>query len=77
MDPFELCNLYDAIHDLGTDNKRNRSIHESLQKSICHVEDMIPGAQVINSMPTMANIENIPQPLETLSKGTNVIQTHL
>ena len=73
MDPFELCNLYDAIRDLGVDNKCNRSIRESLKKSICHVEDVIPSAQVINSMPILANIEDIPQPLETVTKGTNVV----
>ena len=69
MDPFESCNLHEAIRDLGGDNKRNRTIHDSLQKSICHVEDVIPGAQVVTSMPTVTDIESIPQPSDDTKEG--------
>ena len=69
------CNLHEAIRDLEWDNKRNRSIRESLQKSICHVKDVIPGAQVVSSMPTLADIESIPHPSETTNKGTTQIQS--
>ena len=70
LDPFEPDNLHEAVRDLGGDNKRNRTIRDSLQKSICHVEDVIPGAQVVSSMPTVAEIENIPDPVDTTDQGT-------
>ena len=73
MDPFEEGNLYGAIRDLGIDNKRNRSIKKSLLKSICHVEDMILGNEVLETMPTMADIERIPPPPEALAKGITAI----
>ena len=69
LDPFESCNLHEAIRDLGGDNKRNRTIRDSLQKSICHVEDVIPGAQVVTSMPTVTDIESIPQPSDNTEEG--------
>ena len=44
-------------------------IRDSLQKSICHDEDVIPGAQVVSSMPTVTDIENIPQPSDAADEG--------
>ena len=75
MDPFEVCNLHGAIRDLGVDYKRNRSIRESLLKTICHVEDVILGKIIFDSMPTTADIEKIPRPLETLAQGITLIRT--
>ena len=74
MNPFVEGNLYGAICNLGVDNKHNRSIRECLLKTICHVEDVIPGKNVFDFMPTAADVEEILQPSEPLTKGITIIR---
>ena len=73
MDPFTPSNLHEAIQDLGTENKHNRFIQESLQKTICNIKDVIPGDRVVKTMPTIADIEKIPQLSELPAKGIIII----
>ena len=69
LDPFTLQNLDEAIRDLDTNNKHNRLIRESLQKTICHVEDVILGDRFIKNMPTVVDIKKLPQASELQAKG--------
>ena len=45
-------NLSEAIEDLSAPNKRNRGIQEGINKAIYLVVDIIPGAQVLQTMPS-------------------------
>ena len=49
----------------------------SLQKKICHVEDVIPRIQVVDSMPTLVDIEKIPPPSDILARGKTSIQNFM
>ena len=57
LDPFVPENLAEANRDLGTENKRNRLVQESLFKIICHVQDVVPGETIAKYMPTLGDIE--------------------
>lgn len=68
-------NRNEAVQDLSTANKQNRGIKDAIFKSICHVQDIIPGPTIYDTILIPVDLSGIDQVLTKVAQGYFYPQT--